>query len=487
MFDESLLILSDVHLGNDLNDLMPNGARRSASVDTDLVSLLRHYRAAPHGGRRWHLVIAGDFIDFIGMAILPPDSELSTAPSDEERAHGLGNTSDHASAKLRAVVARHRSVFDAIGEFLAGGHALTLVHGNHDVEFHWVAVQEQLRALLSDIARRARGGDALFAADVASRIDFAPWFYYVGGVAYIEHGHQYDTLCSTEHVMSPLAPGDPGRIARSFSDILLRWVVRPTRGVPEYGHEHMGLLSYVVLGMRLGVGGIIRLLARFLGAVAEMLRLRRAYVSKAADIQREEQESKMAALADVMRVGVERLRALAALQVPPVTQSVSKILAGVLLDRLGLALGSAAAIAVIATMARRHAWCWPLIGAIAVAWTLAHRHLSARRREWFGDKLDNDEKLVERAGHLARLFPAAFVVMGHTHTPVQVPVAEGATTYINVGSWHEAESKDEFPAYRAARTHLVIHPAAAGPEAEFRAWGAGGAVKWSPTPVGRET
>jgi UDP-2,3-diacylglucosamine pyrophosphatase LpxH len=487
MFDESLLILSDVHLGNDLNDLMPDGARRSASVDVDLVSLLRHYRAAPRGGRRWRLVIAGDFIDFIGMAIFPQDGELSTAPSEEERAHGLGNASDDASAKLRAVVARHRPVFDAVGEFLADGHALTLVHGNHDVEFHWVAVQEQLRGLLSDIARRAQGGDALFAADVASRIDFAPWFYYVGGVAYIEHGHQYDTLCSTEHVMAPLAPGDPRHLARSFSDILLRWVVRPTRGVPEYGHEHMGLLSYVVLGLRLGVGGVVRLLARFLCAVAEMLRLRRAYVSETAHFPREEQERKMAALADTMRVGIERLRALAALQVPPVTQSVSKILAGVLLDRLGLALACGAAIAMLATAAPRHPWCWPLMGALAVGWALTHRHLSARRREWFGDKLDNDAKLVERAGHLAHLFPAAFVVMGHTHTPVQVPVAEGTTTYINVGSWHEAESKDEIPAYRAARTHLVIHPAAAGPEAEFRAWSAGGVVKWCPAPVKRET
>jgi UDP-2,3-diacylglucosamine pyrophosphatase LpxH len=487
MFDESLLILSDVHLGNDLNDLRPNGVRRSASVDADLVSLLRHYRAAPRGGRRWRLVIAGDFIDFIGMAILPQDGEFSTAPSDEERAHGLGNTSDHAMAKLRAVVARHRTVFDAIGEFLADGHALTLIHGNHDVEFHWVGVQDQLRALLSDIARQTRAADAPFAAEVASRIDFAPWFYYVGGVAYIEHGHQYDTLCSTEHVMAPLAPGDPRQLARSFSDILLRWVVRPTRGVPEYGHEHMGLLSYVVLGLRLGVGGVVHLLARFLGAVAEMLRLRRAYVSQTGHLVREEQERKMAALAIAMRVGIERLRALAALQVPPVTQSVSKILAGVLLDRLGLALACGAAIVTLGAAAPRHTWSWALVAAIAVGWTLVHRRLSARRREWFGDKLDNDEKLVERAGHLARLFPAAFVVMGHTHTPVQVPVADGATTYINVGSWHEAESKDAIPMYRAARTHLVIHPAVAGLEAEFRAWRAGGVVKWSPAAVTRET
>jgi UDP-2,3-diacylglucosamine pyrophosphatase LpxH len=61
--------------------------------------------------------------------------------------------------------------------------------------------------------------------------------------------------------------------------------------------------------------------------------------------------------------------------------------------------------------------------------------------------------------------------MGHTHTPAMVPVADGAATYVNVGSWHEAEAAG---AYRAARTHLVIHPADSGATAEFLAWGPDG-------------
>ena len=31
---------------------------------------------------------------------------------------------------------------------------------------------------------------------------------------------------------------------------------------------------------------------------------------------------------------------------------------------------------------------------------------------------------------------ATGVVMGHTHTPAMVEVAQGAATYVNVGSWH---------------------------------------------------
>jgi UDP-2,3-diacylglucosamine pyrophosphatase LpxH len=474
-FDESLLILSDVHLGNDLNDLAPDGARRSERVDTDLANLLAHYARTPPTGRRWRLIIAGDFIDFIGMAILPQGPDVDVERNDEEREHGLGNSADHGRIKLRAVVARHGVVFDALAAFVSDGHALTIVHGNHDVEFHWDSVKDEFRALLLESALARRGRDPAFARDFASRIEFAPWFYYVGGVAYVEHGHQYDTLCSTEHVMAPLSPADPRRIARSFSDVFLRWVVRPTKGVPEYGHERMGLVDYVMLGVRLGFGGLVRLATRFSSAVVELFRMRRAHLTGAARALREEHERRMMALAVATRVGIERLRALAALQVPPVTRSIPKILASVLLDRLALGLGAATAIAALALLIPGQAWSWPAIAAVVVAWLVAHRHFAVRRRAWFGEKLDNGEALVERAGHLAGLFPAAFVVMGHTHSPAMVPIARGAATYVNVGSWHEAEpDADDREALRAARTHLVIHPAPSGPTAEFLAWGAEG-------------
>jgi len=493
---ESLLVLSDVHLGNDLNDLRPPGAglreRRSEQVDVDLANLLDHYARTPPAGRRWRLVIAGDFIDFIGMAILPGDHPLDTEPSEEERAHGLGNASDHGRLKLRAVVTRHRRVFEALAAFVARGHALTLIHGNHDVEFHWDGVKQDLKALLVEMALASRGeavdGSATqsFAADFAARIEFAPWFYYAEGVAYIEHGHQYDTLCSTEHVMAPLSPLDPRRIARSFSDVLLRWVVRPTRGVPEYGHDRLGVFDYVMMGVRMGFGGLFRLFGRFMAGVFELFRLRRAYLTEAAHAVREEHERRMNALAVKMRIGIEKLRALAALQVPPVTRSIPKILASVLLDRMMLGLTAAMVVTVLAIFGGAHWWGWAAMATVALLAALVHQRLSARRRVWFGEKLDNDATLVDRAGRLATLFPAAFVVMGHTHSPVMVPLAKGASTYINVGSWHEAEAEENRPAsFKAARTHLVIHPGASGtegPVAEFLAWAPAGPTRF----VGRQ-
>ncbi len=459
---ESLLVFSDVHLGSDLNDHPLPGIRRSPTIDSDLVALLAHYRLVPPKASRWRIVVAGDFIDFIGMAIRPREDELATAPSEEEREHGLGNASDHARVKVKRVAERHANVFQALAAFVADGHALTFVHGNHDVELYWDEVKTEIKAQLWAAAKRADMDRAVF----EGRIAFNEWFFYAENLAYIEHGHQYDEFCATETFMAPLSPRDPTRIRRGFCDVLLRFVVRQTRGLREHGHDKMGLVDYVQFGTRLGVRGGVRLLVRFIFAVRELFRVRSEYFLEPARALRAEHERRMGLLSEATRIGLDRLRALAALQVPPVTASISGILASVLLDRLAVAMACSLALVVTALVAGvRHGNFWYAGACIAVAWMLAHRYLSRRR------KVDPDELLIERAAHLGRLFPAAFVVMGHTHVPLRVPVSP-ATTYINVGSWAEEEADGERVStrVRAARTHLVIDQDAAGPTAQFLAW-----------------
>ena len=76
---------TDVHLGSDLNDCTDNVTRRSDDIDRDLALLLSHYRAAPPPADRWHIVIAGDFIDFIGITLASNRERLETEPTVEER------------------------------------------------------------------------------------------------------------------------------------------------------------------------------------------------------------------------------------------------------------------------------------------------------------------------------------------------------------------------------------------------------------------
>lgn len=470
---ETLLVFSDVHLGSDIDERQGNAPRRSTSVDRDLVDLLAHYRGTPPGADRWRIVIAGDFIDFIGMTVAPSESEsLATPLTDEEQQHGVGGAADHARIKLRRVASRHADVFAELAAFVAEGHALSIVHGNHDIEFHWDEVKSDFREILLGHAKKS---DESFASEAAAaafddRIEFDPWFFWRDGVAYIEHGHQYDPFCATANVMMPLSAFDPRRIARGFCDVLLRYVVRPTRGMKEHGHEHVGLAHYLTFGARLGISGMVRLGVRFTRAVVELFRLRRAYVSEAAHVLREEHEKRIALLATAKRIGIDRLRALIGLQVPPITSSIRGILASVLLDRLALALLAAMALAGIAIASAFHGHAaWGVLG-VLIAWALVHRHLSRQR------SVDPAEQMVERATHLAKLFPAAFVVMGHTHIPTSVRT--GDATYINVGSWAEEEpdANDGSGAtgpYRAARTHLVIRSEGERPTAQFCTWESG--------------
>ena len=125
---------------------------------------------------------------------------------------------------------------------------------------------------------------------------------------------------------------------------------------------------------------------------------------------------------------------------------------GVLLDRLAVARASRLlTLGVLAIFGGFHgARGVGVRGGVVLAWTLLHVYFSRQRT------IDPAEHMVDRAAHLAKLFPAAFVVMGHTHVPAAVPA--GDATYINVGSWAEEVEDDadgdrrRRPIARRART-----------------------------------
>ena len=461
---ECLLVLSDVHLGSDLNEI-GHPMRRSHRVDGDLVKLLVHYRDALPAGEHWRLVIAGDFIDFVGMAVRAEEPDLVTEPNDEERQHGLGSAVDHVRRKLRRVVERHADAFDALAAFVADGHAVTFVHGNHDVELHWDAVKDDLR---SHLLARASVNRAIDGPPFLGRIAFESWFFYAPGLAYIEHGHQYDTFCASQHALLPLS-ADPRRIARSCSDVLLRFVVRPTRGMREYGHEKHGVSHYLAFAANLGIAGTWQLAQRYLGAIGELFRLHRELLAVETEGVREQRDRKMVHLATATCMGVERVRALAALHAAPVTSTVRGVLASVLLDRLALGFAGAVALAVVAALTAMHVLhAWWTAPSIALVWAFGLRRLSRRRT------VDPAERMVQSAARVAQVLPAAFIVMGHTHTPAKVALNGGRSTYFNLGSWAEEEGDDGEPpadeTYRAARTHLVIQRTNGRALAEFLEW-----------------
>src|SRR5690606_38639798 len=106
-------------------------------------------------------------------------------------------------------------------------------------------------------------------------------------------------------------------------------------------------------GLRLGARGTVTLGRRFGSAVGALLSLWREHTSEAATWVRAEHERKLQLLAEAGQISLIRLRALAALQRPPATKSLVKLIASVMLDRI------AASVLVTAT----------LVWAIASRWT----------------------------------------------------------------------------------------------------------------------
>ena len=84
--------------------------------------------------------------------------------------------------------------------------------------------------------------------------------------------------------------------------------------------------------------------------------------------------------------------------------------------------------------------------------------------------IDASDSLRERAARVAALFPAAFVVMGHTHLPEVGESADGMATYVNLGAWAEEDTPDDSAGSRASRTHLVVEHVEGRPRGLLFRW-----------------
>lgn len=454
-----LILLSDVHLGSDLvHHARPEAPERALAGERrnrQLSRLLDWYSEHRRRGRSWRLVIAGDFIDFAGMSV-PTELATETAPNEEERVNGLGNSCDHTLVKIRLVMEHDECVMVALARFLARGNSLVIVRGNHDIDWHWEEVQDEFRR-----------GLARHAPVRPEQVTFAPWFYYEEGRVFVEHGHQYDAYCSYEHILHPVLPSDPRRTVRSLSEILLRYVVRPTRGMSEAGHNGAGFFDYIRFAVQLGTRGMLGLTRRFLFATRALFALWHEHLSEAAHRVRREHEKRIEALSKLHRIKLDKLLELARLWRPPITRNLFAILAVVMFDRILLTVIGVAVI-FACLVAIEDKWVMTATVALSVIPLIGVGALWRSKRI----SIEPSAELRESSKLVARLFPAAFVVMGHTHLP-EVRHACRETTYVNLGAWAEDDSTEGLsPPLPATRTHLVLAEIEEQPEpvAELLTW-----------------
>src|SRR4030095_8377969 len=149
--EKNILVISDLHLGEDLRPGVANVSylRHLVRLERELENFLKHYTERRVGDRPWRLVVNGDMVDFMSIMILPDADDPVDA---EDRLYGLGFGERQSQKKLEKVIARHQGVFGQLAAFVAAGNELVIVIGNHDVEFQYAGVQRTLVEWLCGLA-----------------------------------------------------------------------------------------------------------------------------------------------------------------------------------------------------------------------------------------------------------------------------------------------------------------------------------------------
>ena len=116
----------------------------------------------------------------------------------------------------------------------------------------------------------------------------------------------------------------------------MRWVVRPTPGLSQEGHENTSMGFYLRLAFSMGLGGCYRLGRRFFRAVFEMMRVWRAHLGERARELRAEHDRQMEKVAARLHLHTDKLRALSRHWATPVTRGFLPILRSVFLALLAV-------------------------------------------------------------------------------------------------------------------------------------------------------
>lgn len=172
-------VISDLHLGGVYPDADAAAkGDRGFRICTNVPGLVRFVdalTARPVADPRIELVINGDLVDFLA----------------EQNATGSGWSAftidqHEAVKKFEAIVARDQAFFDALARFLAKGHRLVILLGNHDIELWLPAV----RLALAKAVGAKPGTDYVLVPGAEA---------YLVGDALIEHGNRYDSYNLVDH------------------------------------------------------------------------------------------------------------------------------------------------------------------------------------------------------------------------------------------------------------------------------------------------
>jgi UDP-2,3-diacylglucosamine pyrophosphatase LpxH len=444
----NILVVSDLHFGE---ELLPGATReRKHAIELGVRAFrefLAHHAPRRHDGRPWRLVIAGDLFDFMSVFVARmPDRTPKTA---DERKFGLGRSVKTGVERMRMICESHRPLLQDLAKFAAMGHSIDIIVGNHDIELLAPEVVSELFAHL-----RAAGADDR----AMSRITIVPWFVYVPGLAWIEHGHVYDEGCSFEFNLAPMDPKD-GNLIFNADYAAVRYLGMASPEIDPHGIESWGFWGFTKYALGLGFRPAGALWFAYFRFVHSLFRARRLHKSfKRRDRRRREHRARIAQVAEQGGISYETASAIDRLARAPLTASMRRLGRLLMLDRFGIIFGVGFAIVMLFILLPL---AWALLGSVlAVAG-------AAGISKWLGGHLVTSQ-LPMRAipQRIRKLVDVPVVVFGHTHDPRWQTLRSGGL-YVNAGTWLPATR----PGLRRCFTHVLIEPRdGAAPRVELRQW-----------------
>ncbi|MEZ4267970.1 MAG: hypothetical protein R3F39_16485 [Myxococcota bacterium] len=451
------LLLSDVHL----TQVMVSPIRGwwtykdpLARQDDELLALLDQIQAMrPKSFARTDVIFGGDTWDFDSVYGGPDDPML---PSE-----GLPPTVAGSVWKIRRLLADHAPFVAGLARFLAAGNRVIFLMGNHDRELAFAEVAEELRAT---VAAAAPPGTS---PAVAAAIEFEPWFVYIPGVLYAEHGQQYDATCSYRDVLAPFVPAHrraPRELEASMGSLMGRHVLsslgsfnpfdddsflKSLSGYARHAFEHYWprrrfLSIYVARCVR----------------VVHLLRRQRRRVLAS----RPDHSTLYAGYARSKRVGVDFIALLRRLGSVPISDRPRHLLHELWLDRL---ITTAVAIFIVtAGILSAETWVQGVMmlglipPALLVLRAMGRGSLALQERGRWG--------LV--AEQISSHLSVPIVCFGHSHRPERRPLRNGGR-YYNLGTWAPVADPAEQQTLLRARRYLIVRHVAPGrTHVAFQRW-----------------
>ncbi|TNE91391.1 MAG: hypothetical protein EP330_05335 [Deltaproteobacteria bacterium] len=458
--NRDLLVISDLHLGEAHRPGFPL-SEDAQDREAALVEFLDHYRTRGE----WKLVINGDMVDFLSITTSPADIGTVRGLHPDDHHYGMAQRADSAALQLEQVLVVHHRFVQALADFVGDGHELAIVVGNHDAAFHFPEVQA---VLVNALARAWRPDPARLrtAGELAEAVSFHDWFLLEDGLAWIEHGHQYDAYCSFEHQLDPLDP-ERDELDPTVSGVAMRYVSNHFIPHGENAEEwsFSGYLAFAFTSGKLGevIGAYAAMSARLLARARVRRRLRAE--------RRKRHMARLRMLAQRARLPEWKLAIVDAQRRMPASNDVREVLSALMLDRLALTGGALGFFGVGLML--------PVTWGQALLLGLGVTLLAIGFDSWLASTREDvqpQDRMRRVAQLIRRMIAAPVVVMGHAHDAMVERTADGV--YVNTGTWVAGDKRH--PNALRAFTHLVLKRTPKGPSGGLFRWVNGRSVQLEP-------